>query len=197
MIKRLKWNVLYGDEDDAQFSDGSDGSARSNDSAKVGTAEAQTVLDALARNDPNLAMSLRQDGSTSDESDQNEQDSNTREKNVSKSGTKVADAKKPLFHSGPFEPMALLAREDAQVSEKSGEQLKGAEWRECALCPGRRFLNDEDVQKHLKSVRHLKRVDNSERENYQLNSQTKPGDIARSEEEEKKKEEKGANKKEA
>lgn len=145
MIKRLKWNVLYGDEDGGQETDGSDGSTGSGDSAKVGTEEAQKVLDALAQNDPFLLGTA--------EHSQEESEG-------------VRDGDKGDCHSKPknesIEKELMEGRSDSEddiqhIQGGEGLQMQ-AEWRECAICPGRRFLNDEDVQKHLSSGGHLKRA---------------------------------------
>lgn len=144
MIKRLKWNVLYGDEDGGQETDGSDGSTGSGDSAKIGTEEAQKVLDALAQNDPFLLGTEEQSQDESEGLGGDKGDTHGKPKNES------------------FDKELMEARSDSEddiQDIQGGEGLqKQAEWRECAICPGRRFLNDEDVQKHLSSGGHLKRA---------------------------------------
>lgn len=145
MIKRLKWNVLYGDEDDGQQTDGSDGSTGSEDSAKAGAEAAQKVLDALVQNDPDLS------GAPNQSQDEGESARSEDEgKNLSE--TKNRDHEEDDSETGAG------SEEDVQDMQGGAGKRKRAEWRECAMCPGRRFLNDEDVQKHLSSGGHMKRA---------------------------------------
>lgn len=126
MIKRLKWNVLYAES--AQ--DGSNLSDSSAESVGRGSTAAQAVLDQLATNDPNFATALgRQPYSSSSDGEGTHHKNNTAQ-----------------YSS---------ASEQEQIPNDS-DDAEFAEWRECDICPGKRFLNDAEVETHLSSGRHRK-----------------------------------------
>lgn len=146
MLKRLKWNVLYC-EDNGEQSDAS--SESSNDSMEIGTDRSQAMLAELAQNDPALAlrklgnMRTPSESSGSASSEQSEDDGSEAEGEVENEGGKTT-----------AEPRAA-----------EGEEGPCAEWRECALCPRRRFLNDADVAAHLVSKKHRLAAERAEARN--------------------------------
>ncbi|CDF32883.1 unnamed protein product [Chondrus crispus] len=158
MIKRLKWNVLYGGGDGAD-SDGclSSSSEEGEDKNDPGNlkkqAEANRLLQELVEKDPLLAETLHQklqaatyDGNSSDSdamslsSDASGEDGGSQDPNR-ENGTEKGEA-------------AEGAGEDNLVEEDEDADVEYAEWRECNICPGKRFLNDAEVESHLSSKRH-------------------------------------------
>lgn len=130
MIKRMKWNVLYGDAEELR----SQSSDSSGDSAAVGTEASRAVLHQLASNDMDISPDMERisdaAGSSSDDDG---------------SDADGGDDK------------AVKSDADFLVTIPSGKK-NDVTWRECLLCTGRRLLNDADVEKHLASKRHLQRA---------------------------------------
>lgn len=188
MIKRLKWNVLYGDEDDARFSDSSEGSDKSVDSAKVGTTEAQKVLDALAKNDPNIST-LSPPVDDTDDDDGIDLDNDTYNDALSALENTRVEKRGQSAGSEFNGESELFSEADAPGSFENDGKQSDAQWRECELCPGRRFLNDDDVQKHLESARHLKRAKKTEQQKQQTGSTSDANGEAQARKREKRKKE--------
>lgn len=151
MIKRLKWNVLYGDDDDGQQSDESDSSTGIGGCTRAGTEAAQKALDALARNDPELSGRL---DPAQDEDEMVE---------VADVGVGHDGGGDDSVSAGSAEARSDVSEDDDEDARSGEGQRKRAKWHECTICPGRRFLNDEDVQKHLASVGHRKRASKADR----------------------------------
>lgn len=139
MIKRIKWNVLYADNED-QLSDSSESS---NDSAQIGTEEAKVVLERLARNDPELFRSKLKYMAKSAEHGNDE---------LSEDESDESEELQSDVDPSEVRDFALVKNDDM----KSGKDKDGlCKLHECSLCPGKRLLNDEDVESHLKSKKHI------------------------------------------
>lgn len=142
MIKRLKWNVLYADGGDEQ-SDFSD--ASSDDSAQLGSKPASRALQNLLKNDSQLAdMRLH-----------NSNNSSSRLYTASASDTDSSHS-----HSLNEQPTSdhYSPSDNDSLPDSVDPDVKYAEWRECQLCPGKRFLNDVEVTDHVASKGHRKAV---------------------------------------
>ncbi len=127
MIKRLKWNVLYGSDDSGPDDDSSGDS--DDEYEKAAEALAQ-----LTKNDPNLNPPVEDDG-----------DDFVREV-FSEEGDDAAEEE-----------------EDEEEERQEGEEPEFIEWRECDICPGKRFLNDNEVDSHLASKGHHRALKRFER----------------------------------
>lgn len=157
MIKRLKWNVLYGGGDGADsegcLSSSSEEEEDKNDPGNLKKqAEANRLLQELVEKDPLLAETLHQklqaaayDGNSTDSDSMSSSSDASGEDGGSQgdgeNGTETGEA-------------AERAGEDSLVEENEEADVKYAEWRECNICPGKRFLNDAEVESHLSSKRH-------------------------------------------
>lgn len=160
MIKRLKWNVLYGGGDGVDSDGGLSSSSEDEDYENdpdilKKQAEANKLLQELVERDPLLAETLHQklEAAASD-SDSNENESTS----SSSDGSDGAEsAEKNEDDNEAVEPLAI-GREVVNSSEKQEEdsEVEYAEWRECNLCPGKRFLNDAEVDQHLSSKKHVR-----------------------------------------
>lgn len=187
MIKRLKWNVLYGGGNGAE-SDGGLSSSSEEDDDDVDfvarQAEANKVLQELVERDPDFAETLHQKlnalGSSSSE-DEDEAHNGEKEQGSSSSDEDndgeikakgKAESVKGMVEeevgddggdasadSSDDEGLAEDADLDAiKEEEEEDPDQKYAEWRECDLCPGKRFLSDTEVEAHLSSKKHLRAV---------------------------------------
>lgn len=138
MIKRLKWNVLYGGGggEESDFSD-----ASSEDSVGLGSKDASLALRDLARNDIELSELLAHHA-----------------KSVSASGEDNDSLLDEDDSDSQLKILTDTSDGDADVGVDSGAEGPYAEWRECELCPAKRLLNDEDVDKHIASKSHRKAV---------------------------------------
>lgn len=147
MIKRLKWNVLYG-EDVYQSSDSSEAS---DDSAQIGTEEAKKTLERLVHNDPELSSLLTRHAKDRAESKElNDASSSTSSEQENEQPCNLMMNKVNHFAEESYHP---ADNGDSDVEQEAPDQ-SGANWRECNLCPGKRFLNDDDVRSHLASKKH-------------------------------------------
>lgn len=120
MIKRLKWNVLYG-------SDESGGEGYSSEDSENEYEKARGALAQLAKNDPSLKLPEKEDDDKFVDGEYSDGD-----------GSDIEEEDK---------------EEEVQEEE---EPQKFIEWQECNLCPGKRFLNEREVESHLKSKDHLR-----------------------------------------
>lgn len=187
MIKRLKWNVLYGGGYGAE-SDGGLTSSSEEDDDDVDfvarQAEANKVLQELAERDPEFAETLHQKLSAlaSSSSENEDEDQNSGKEHGSSSSDeeddggikakgKAARARRGVEEdvedtvgdadadSSDAEGLGEEAEPDAiEEEEEEDPDQKYAEWRECDLCPGKRFLTDTEVEAHLSSKKHLRAV---------------------------------------
>lgn len=150
MIKRVKWNILYSDDENTNRydsstnrphrsyesnDDGASSSSDSNDSVQVGSKEADVILERLAKNDPNLYPNLDAEASSfhSDE-DNDGDDSGADDEN---------ENSKDVNHQ-------------SQPSKSKSERFIYDKY--CSLCPGKRMLNESDIETHLSSKKHLAAV---------------------------------------
>lgn len=149
MIKRLKWNVLYGDD----INQSSDLSDASDSSAQIGTDEAKATLERLARNDPELSVlssfhpedhkELKEETDETSSSTYSAQDDTELDYYVTDKEKALADIQ------------SHFVEDTGDDNDKQGTTDENdANWRECTLCPGKRFLNDDDVRSHIESKRH-------------------------------------------
>lgn len=136
MIKRLKWNVYYGGGGGQE----SDGGLTSSDESDVGRSHIANVqLEQLVRNDPALSEILYQNLRTVVSSDSDE----------NSSSDEMSDGQPDLSdNEGEPDPRQVLKR--------------SANSQRCTLCPGKRMLNERDIEEHLKSKRHLRMVAKTE-----------------------------------
>lgn len=139
MIKRLKWSVLYGSDNELQ----ADGDLASSDSDEDYERTCRALAE-LAKNDPRLSVLVE----NSDEGDDFDYEENAELENDS-SGESEGDT-------------------------DGGKEQKFIEWKECNLCPDKRFLHDTEVETHLRSKGHIRALLKYER----LHSQNMPENAA-------------------
>lgn len=174
MIKRLKWNVLYGGGDGAESDGGLTSSSEEDDDVDLSArqAEANKLLQELVERDPDLAQTLHQKlealtkSSSEDDSDDESvvadtasDDDVTVETRRDKDVGDATHSAQNLSGSGDDSPSEEVHPDtiDAEEDDDDSDQ-EYARWRECNLCPGKRFLNDREVEAHLASVNHRRAV---------------------------------------
>lgn len=179
MIKRLKWNVLYGGGDGVE----SDGSLSSSSSEDDRTAEdvvarqvqANEVLQQLVERDPDLAETLKarmealKSSSEEEQKPERHMDKNQRgqrsskhlelgglcEENDDSESEREVGAEREASNPEAVEGAQAVENDNA-VEELREKDQEYKEYRECELCPGKRLLSDEQVKAHLSSKRHLR-----------------------------------------
>ncbi len=171
MIKRLKWNVLHGsDNDDGAGDLVSSGSEEEYE-------EVARQLAQLAKNDPDMQTmhgeSNEQESDGDDflrdeysESEDDEKVAGFDELAVSVANQKLKKKQRSAHVVKDGEGDAGSesgSGEDALGEEQEEEEEEFVEWRECNLCPGKRFLNDAEVESHLLSKGHNRALKKYER----------------------------------
>lgn len=147
MIKRMKWNILYSDDENTNRYSGAKRSRRSyesnedessssgsDDSVQVGSKEADIILERLAKNDPNLYPNLHEETSTVHSNDNNSDDDNNNAGHENENCNDVDDSQSAV-------------KPERFIYDKY-----------CSLCPGKRMLNESDIKTHLSSKHHLAAV---------------------------------------
>lgn len=107
----------------------------SDDSVRIGTKFSDATLRKLQENDPDLAAALQTNANASSDDGNSDSESESHSEDPELDGNRWDD------------------------------DQDFVEWRECALCPGKRLLRDEDVERHIASKQHqlaVKRVEGNE-----------------------------------
>lgn len=182
MIKRLKWNVLYGGGDGVESDGGLSSSSSEDDRGEeeiiAQQTEANGILQQLFERDPDVAETLQAKMEALESSSDDEQeperhmDKNQRKSNVLAANSPNED-KDESDENNQSEGEVEVEREAGYKEAEGGEQIdvidnagkkleeedqEYMEYRECELCPGKRLLSDEQVEAHLSSKRHLRAV---------------------------------------
>lgn len=153
MIKRVKWNILYSDDENTNRydsatkrshrsyeSNGDDvaSSSDSDDSVQVGSKEADIILECLAKNDPNLYPNIYEEANSFHSNNDSDGDDNGGD-DENENSNDVDD------HQSLIKP-----------SESKTERFIYDKY--CSICPGKRMLNESDIKTHLSSKHHLAAV---------------------------------------
>lgn len=150
MIKRLKWNTLYGsgggEESDGDISS-SDEDLDTHHLTKEQIQLQNQMLLKLTEQDPDIAEVIRQKNRALESSSEEEEE-----------GEGDVELESPVkqLQSAQNDTEKVEANEFEDMPDDPNE--KYAAWRECNICPGRRFLNDGEVDAHLASKRHRRAV---------------------------------------
>lgn len=168
MIKRLKWNTLYGggggEESDGGFSSSSEEGPDTITKERI-EYENELLLK-LAEQDPDISEVILQKkealASSSEEEDDDSEEQGAREQPrrkrvaVGEIDSELESQEKEVDSTKENEANNVEASDDGEQNEDPNE--KYVEWRECNLCPGKRFLNDKEVDAHIGSKKHMRAV---------------------------------------
>jgi hypothetical protein len=185
MIKRLKWNVLHGGGG-GEESDGGLSSSDDSEAGDVGTAN--ELLARLIDNDPDLRAQRRQQDSLNLGLSEEKSGSSAKPQSLKslpkhrKSDANHDDLLASVGRSASssdeedagrrYETNAILSDQSGDDDEgdqgmsagdASDPEVGGTFWRECDICPGKRFLHDREVQDHLNSKGHARALKALER----------------------------------
>lgn len=175
MIKRLKWNSLYGggggEESDDVTSSSMEESADEDEQEERARRD-YALLQMLAEHDPEIAKLRKRNeeaaasSSDTDDDEPTAQRANGATKRAQESSSHYENESDPVSDIVKGESVERRMNGGGKNNAEQQDSGEGdvdpdaeyAEWRECNLCPGKRFLNDNEVDAHLKSKLHLRKA---------------------------------------